>query len=342
MAAIRLAERRLVPDFLIRLGIRQLLRKRLKSELSVGGEQNGVGNDGFLDRLTQSPITVETDAANEQHYEVPAPFFELVLGRHLKYSCGYWPRRETTLDASEEAMLELTCRRAEVENGMEILDLGCGWGSAALWIAERYPQSQVLAVSNSASQREFILDRARGRGLDNVDVVTCDVARFDTERRFDRVISVEMFEHVRNYQLLMGNIAKWLRPSGKLFVHIFCHHQLAYAFETEGAANWMGRHFFTGGIMPSQDLLLHFQDELQLRDRWRVSGLHYARTCEAWLQRLDEQREQVASALGRNSTSDTVDKQIQRWRMFFMACAELFRYGRGDEWFVTHYLFDRV
>ena len=341
MVAIGLAERRLLPDSIIRLGIRQLLRRRLRSEFAnANGRSSGV-SESVLSRLRGSPITIETDAANEQHYEVPAAFFEHVLGSRMKYSCGYWDDAETTLDESEEAMLALSCRRAEIENGMEILELGCGWGSATLWIAEQFPQCRVLGVSNSASQREFILNRARRRGLDNVDVVTCDVARFDTSRRFDRVVSVEMFEHVRNHESLMRNISNWLHPQGKLFVHVFCHRQLAYFFETEGEANWMGRHFFTGGIMPSQDLLPCFQDDVKLSDQWQVSGNHYARTCEAWLRRLDEQKAQVAKSLQGNSGVGSVDQQIQRWRMFFMACAELFRFGGGDEWFVSHYLFEQ-
>lgn len=341
MVAIRLAERRLLPDWIIRLGIRQLLRKRLRAQQQGSSPVDGGGIQDLVTRLKQSPITVETAAANDQHYEVPAGFFERVLGRRLKYSCGLWPSPETTLDQSEEAMLRLTCERAGIEDGMEILDLGCGWGSAALWIAEHYPASRVMAVSNSHSQRHFIFSRARNMGLNNLDVVTRDVARFDTERRFDRVVSVEMFEHVRNYQLLMERIAGWLHPGGKLFVHIFCHHSLAYLFETEGAANWMGRHFFTGGIMPSYDLLPRFHDDLTLESRWQVSGLHYAKTCEAWLDRLDGQRDVITELFALAVPRREADQQVQRWRMFFMACAELFRYGGGDEWFVGHYLFRR-
>jgi cyclopropane-fatty-acyl-phospholipid synthase len=341
MDAIRLAERRLLPDWLIRFGIRRLLRKRLRSEGLSQVADEPPSPEPFVQRLRQSPVTVNTTEANKQHYEVPPGFFEQVLGSRLKYSCGYWRNGTTDLDESEEAMLDITCRRAEIEDGMEILDLGCGWGSASLWIAERYPRSRVLAVSNSASQRKYIMDRARNGGLGNIDVVTCDVAQFDTDRRFDRVVSIEMFEHVRNYELLMKNIAGWLRPSGKLFVHIFCHRRLAYAFETDGAANWMGRYFFTGGIMPSEDLLAYFQDDLILRKQWRVSGLHYAQTCEAWLRRSDQRRARVVEALSDGASPYPIEQQLQRWRMFFMACAELFGYGRGNEWFVSHYLFDR-
>jgi cyclopropane-fatty-acyl-phospholipid synthase len=245
-----------------------------------------------------------------------------------------------TLAQAEDAMLDLFCRRAGIENEMEILELGCGWGSLCLWIAQHYPRCRVQAISNSNTQREFIESRCRSLGLENVEVLTANIADFGTEGRFDRVLSVEMFEHVRNYEELLRRIATWLKPDGKLMVHIFCHARYAYPFEVEGPTNWMGWHFFTGGIMPSDDLLLHFQRDLVLEDHWRFSGLHYARTLEAWLSRCDAQRSDLLRLFETLTPADAA-RQYQRWRMFFMACSELFGYQGGGEWFVSHYLFSK-
>lgn len=339
MVALAMAERGLVPDWLVRRGIRHLLRQRLVDEshdIDTKIEQRVAG---FAEELRSSPIVIESEAANEQHYEMPAAFFRHVLGPRMKYSSGYWADTQTDLRRSEEHMLDLTCRRAELEDGMTVLDLGCGWGSLALWIAERYPRCHVAAVSNSNSQREFIESRCRYLGLRNLKVRTCNVAELQFKQQFDRVLSVEMFEHVRNYELLLRRIRAWLADEGKLFVHIFCHRELAYPFEDRGSSDWMSRHFFTGGIMPAENLLSHFQDDLQLEEQCRVSGLHYARTCEAWLQKLDRTRPELLRILDASQNSSPADVQLQRWRMFFMACAELFRYGNGEEWFVGHYRF---
>jgi cyclopropane-fatty-acyl-phospholipid synthase len=274
--------------------------------------------------------------ANEQHYEVPAAFFEHVLGRHLKYSCGWWGEGETELDAAEEAMLGLSCEHAEMADGLDVLDLGCGWGSLSLWLAERYPRSSVTAVSNSTSQRLHIEARAHERGLSNLRVLTCDVNNFAPSRRFDRVMSIEMFEHVRNHRLLLERIADWLRPQGRLFVHHFCHREYMYAYEDAGATDWMSRHFFSGGMMPSHDMLLHHQHALSVEDHWVIRGTHYQQTSDAWLSRLDENRHAVLRVLMKGYGGDA-ERWLQRWRMFFMACSELFGFRDGNEWWVAHY-----
>jgi cyclopropane-fatty-acyl-phospholipid synthase len=338
-AVIDWAERGWLPDGAIRWGIRRLLRERLREQASLANGSREAALDRFAAELRNAPIALHTEAANSQHYEVPAEFFQAVLGRRLKYSCCLWPEPCMSLDDAEQRMLELTCQRAGIADGMDVLDLGCGWGSFSLWLAERSPACQILAVSNSTGQREFIEQRAAERGLRNIKVITRDVRDFRTDRVFDRVVSIEMFEHMRNYQALLKRIACWLREDGRLFVHVFCHARHAYLFESEGAGNWMGRHFFTGGLMPSEDLLSRFQSDLRIESQWRVGGEHYAQTARAWLANLDVRREKAESILAVRLGRSEARAQTQRWRMFFLACAELFGYGDGQEWFVGHYLF---
>lgn len=335
------AERGLIPDTLLRLGIRRMCAERLREERAGGPAAKAARHAQRIEALRHSPVAIETDTVNAQHYELPTEFFRLCLGPRVKYSSCYFPRGDETLAEAEEAMLALYAERAELVNGQHILELGCGWGSLTLWMAEHFPAARITAVSYSAHQREFIEAQCRHRGFSNVHMITCDVNVLDLPAgQFDRCVSIEMFEHMRNYQALMQRIAGWLAPGGKLFVHIFAHRTLLYPFETEGADNWMGRHFFTGGQMPSIDTLLHFQHDLHIEQRWLIDGTHYQKSADLWLQRQDAQRDEVMQVL-REAYGEHASLWLQRWRMFWMSCAELFGYAGGHEWMVAHYRFVR-
>lgn len=292
--------------------------------------------------MNESPIALLPEIANEQHYEVPAGFFTEVMGDHRKYSCCYWPAHVGNLSEAEVAALELTVKRAGIQDGMKVLDLGCGWGSLSLWIAEHFPNSSVTSVSNSTSQRDFILKLAGERSIENIDVVVCDMNDFSTEQRFDRVVSIEMFEHMRNYGELFRRIDNWLLPDGRFFMHVFCHRTTPYEYIDKGPADWMSRHFFSGGIMPSADLPLRFAENLCIVDRWHWNGQHYAKTCNAWLKNMDQNESRIMPILVDCYGEEKASLWWQRWRIFFMACAELFDYDDGSEWFVGHYLFKKA
>jgi cyclopropane-fatty-acyl-phospholipid synthase len=338
-------EKGLVPDSVIRAGIRRLCRQRLMDIHADHPEAAAEALDAFVERMNDAPIAPLPERANEQHYEVPPGFFDQVLGRYRKYSCCFWDEGVRDLDQAERKALQITCARAGIEQHMNILDLGCGWGSLSLWIAEHFPTCTVTAVSNAAPQRQHIQRLAAERGLGNLHVITRDMNEFAPEHRpqrpYDRIISVEMFEHMRNYGTLFHHIAGWLKPEGRFFMHIFCHRLSAYEFLDQGPSDWMGRHFFSGGIMPSDDLPLRFQKELRLLRHWRWGGKHYERTANAWLRNMDARRDAILPIMVATYGEQRAEQWFQRWRIFFMACAELFGLEEGREWYVGHYLFQR-
>ncbi len=331
---IGMVERGWVPDQVTRSAMRSLSRKRLVAN----GEPEDL--DAFIEKARQSPIALVPEKANEQHYEVPSEFFAAILGPRRKYSSCFWSDKQTTLAEAEDSSLEITCQRAEIADGMRILDLGCGWGSFSLFALQQFPNVSVTAVSNSNSQREFIVSRANEMGVgDRLHVVTADMNDFSPNEKFDRVVSIEMFEHIRNHERLLERIAGWMRADGKLFVHIFCNRSRAYEFKDNGPADWMSRYFFSGGIMPSRELLTRYRKDLQVTNTWDWNGVHYQKTLEAWLAQMDAKRDSVLELL--EPVYDNPKVWYHRWRMFLMASAELFGYDSGSEWFVTHYLFEK-
>ena len=323
--ATGLAERGYLPAPLLRAGVRRLCAQRLTS-LADGPDPC------FLETMESGPVALVPELANEQHYEVPSAFFGIVLGPARKYSSCYWAEGTTTLAEAETDALSRTCRNAGLRDGQTILELGCGWGSLTLWMAEKYPGATITAVSNSSSQRSFIMSVARARGLANVEVITTDVNDLQLAGRFDRIVSVEMFEHMRNYRELFGRIAGWLEPDGRLFTHVFCHDSVPYPFETEGPGNWMGREFFSGGLMPSADLFRRFDDHLEVVDEWRWSGTHYQKTADAWLANLETRRDAALPILAETYGPENARQWYHRWRIFFIACSELFGFeeAHGD------------
>jgi cyclopropane-fatty-acyl-phospholipid synthase len=337
--AINWTEQGLVPDSVIRGGIRRLLRARLSRLRTDDAHQIADTTADFVADMNAAPIAPLPHKANEQHYELPPEFFACTLGPQRKYSSCFWNEDTADLADAEYEALGQTVQRAQLADGQQILELGCGWGSLTLHMARRFPRASIVAVSNSAPQREYITREAQRRRLGNVEVITCDMNAFSTARRFDRVVSVEMFEHMRNYARLFEHIRDWLRPDGKFFMHIFVHRSVPYAFEDRDADDWMSRHFFSGGMMPSAALPLHFQDHLRLERQWNWSGTHYQKTANAWLSNLDRNRAQVLPILEAAYGREAAAIWLQRWRIFFMACAELWGFGGGDEWFVSHYLF---
>lgn len=333
----------ILPDSVIRWGIRKRLAATLNEHVAETEAEREAAVLKHAEGLRAMPLAINTEEANDQHYELPTSFFARCLGPRMKYSSAYFETGEESLGEAEEAMLALTCERAELKDGQRILELGCGWGSLSLWMAEHYPNSKITVVSNSATQKEYIDEVAAAKGFQNLTVRTANLIDYEGEGRdvFDRVVSVEMFEHMKNYALLMERISHWLKPGGKLFVHIFTHRTAAYHYVAESEDDWMAKYFFTGGQMPSDDLLLHFQDHLKNVAHWQVSGTHYQITSEKWLENMDQHKDEIMETFA--DTYGSADSKLwwNYWRIFYMACAELWGYKNGEEWIVSHYLFQK-
>ncbi|WP_158797755.1 cyclopropane-fatty-acyl-phospholipid synthase family protein [Pedobacter sp. L105] len=330
-----------LPDFILRKGVRNLVKQRLNDEIAGDAEIQQQRFNALLEELRNSPIAINTADANQQHYEVPTEFYQYCLGKHLKYSSGYWKDGVTAIDTSEEDMLEITCQRADLQSGQNVLELGCGWGSLSLYMSAKYPDSKFTVVSNSSTQKAHIDQAAKDRNIKNLTVITADMNTFQIDQTFDRVVSVEMFEHMRNYQLLLQKVDGFLKADGKLFVHIFTHETLAYKFEVKDETDWMSKYFFTGGIMPSNHLLTYFNDDLTIENLWVVNGMHYSKTSEAWLSNMDRHKKEIMPIFEKTYGKDQALKWWVYWRLFYIACAELFGYRNGNEWMVCHYLFKK-
>lgn len=335
-----LLEKDIIPDTLIRFGARRITERRIKNvkKMDVAEKEDYLMD--FIRERSQGPIAINTEDANEQHYEVPSEFFDLVLGEHKKYSCAYWEEGDS-LDDAEERMLDLVCERAGIEDGQKILELGCGWGAFCIYAAMRFPNSQIKAVSNSNNQRKYIEEIIKEKGIKNLQVITCDINDLVLDEKFDRVVSIEMFEHMRNYQALFANVSGYLNEKGKLFVHVFCHCQLPFTYEVKSSADWMAKYFFTGGTMPSRDMFHYFNRDMRISHQWAVNGNHYTKTLEAWLKKMDRQKETIMPILGEREGPEESLKWWSYWRIFFMACAEFFSMNGGKEYFVGHYLFQK-
>lgn len=329
-----------VPEWLVRAGIRKMLAQKIREQTFESSARQRKELLDFVEELKASPIAIHTDSANKQHYEVPARFFEAVLGPRLKYSSAFWLPETKSLEEAEINMLELYCERAELQDGQHILDLGCGWGSLSLFLAERYPSSQIVALSNSASQKDFIEKKARLLQLKNVSVIKADIAKFGTDTKFDRIISIEMFEHLKNYQEMFRRVSLWLNGEGKVFIHVFTHRLFAYHYEDKSGSDWLTSNFFEGGTMPSEDLFEHFQQNLRIAKQWSVPGTHYQKTAEAWLSNMKAKRQKVMEIMNETYGRDEALKWWAFWKIFFLSCAELWGYKNGTEWKVTHYLFE--
>lgn len=341
ISGIDLAERGLVPDIILRPAIRARIGGILEQTDEIMAEK-----PDFLESLGEGPIAISTDAANQQHYEVPSNFFKFCLGPNLKYSCAFYEYKYAQLAFAEEAMFQLYAERAmlkgegseELSSNPEFLDLGCGWGSLSLWLASNFPEARITSLSNSSSQKAYIDSEADARGINNIEVITADINEVMFERRFDRVFSIEMFEHMRNYKALLRNLSQWLKPEGKAFIHIFCHRKLTYAFNADAENDWMARHFFAGGIMPSQDIFEYFAEDMKLLESWWVCGKHYSRTAQQWLKNLKGHKHEILALFQKEHAPKEAKKLYNRWRLFFLTCDEFFGYNYGDEWGVGHYL----
>ena len=335
-----LLDKNVIPDWIIRPAIRHLNRMRLNGEAEPTPELQRQRLMRFVEELRSSEIAVNTGEANEQHYEVPSRFYEMALGARRKYSCAYWPLGVATLDQAEEAMLQLTTERARILDGQNILDVGCGWGALSLYLAEKFPNARITGVSNSNTQRAYILAQASKRGLKNLSIITANMVTFEAPDIYDRIVSVEMFEHMRNYEKLLEKVSRWMKPDALLFVHVFSHYRYTYPFAVKDGTDWMAEYFFTGGLMPSDDLLLYFQKHVTCLDHWLLSGVHYAKTARAWLNNMDQHKPAIMDEFTRTYGKEAL-AHFARWRIFFMAVEEVWGFRDGNEWTVSHYLFER-
>lgn len=331
------AERAPIPDIFVTAGMRRVIGGRQRELAAVGVHDSAI----FAARMDEHPIAEHADAANEQHYELPPEFFALILGPRRKYSSCLYESGAQTLAEAEDVALAETAAHADLRDGHDILELGCGWGSLSLYMAERFPKSRITSVSNSAPQRLYIEEQARKRDLTNLKVITADMNDFAIDERFDRVVSVEMFEHMANWRGLLARVRGWLKPDGKLFIHIFSHERAPYRFDHKDENDWIGQHFFTGGIMPSHDLIHHFPDIFAVEQEWRWNGMHYKRTAMDWLANYDKNAKRIGTIL-RDVYGDDAALWRRRWRMFFLATAELFGYANGEAWGVSHYLLTSI
>ncbi|KAL4564486.1 hypothetical protein LXL04_028550 [Taraxacum kok-saghyz] len=361
-------ERNLLPDAVIRKLTRLLLAGRLRACFKPTSQEQLQDLMAFVHSLKEMPIAVKTEDAKTQHYELPTSFFNLVLGKNFKYrqlnfkfyfkistqiqhytfnigcikiGCCYFRDKLSTLEDAEEAMLEVYCEKSQLKDGHTVLDVGCGWGSLSIYIAQKFPNCQVTGICNSVTQKAHIEDQCGKLGLQNVKVIVADISTFEMEGSYDRIFSIEMFEHMKNYRDLLKKISSWMKQDGFLFVHFFCHKTYAYHFEDTSEDDWITRYFFSGGTMPSANLLLYFQDDVSVVDHWLVNGRHYAQTSEEWLKRMDKNMASIKPIMESTYGKDSAVKWTVYWRTFFISVAELFGYNNGEEWMVTHYLFKK-
>ena len=333
-----LLARGLIPDWILRRGVRSQGKERLNMMNKVDSTKE---YSKFINEASTGNIAVNTDDANNHHYEVDSEFFKYCLGKNLKYSCCFWDENTLDLDAAEDNMLEIYSKRAEITDGMNILDIGCGWGSLSLFLAQKYPKSEITGVSNSSSQKIFIDSVASERNISNLNIITRDINDFRTEEKYDRILSIEMFEHTKNTKKLMNLINDWLNPNGLFFMHVFAHKENPYYFDRDQKNAWMAKYFFTGGMMPNHNLFKDLKSNLEYQKSWILSGEHYERTSNAWLDKMDQNKSKILSLFERSNSSSVAKRKFHFWRLFYIACAEIFGYDNGNEWVVSHHLFKK-
>jgi len=333
-----LLARGLIPDWILRRGVRSQGKERLNMMNKVDSTKE---YSKFINEASTGNIAVNTDDANNQHYEVDSEFFKYCLGKNLKYSCCFWDENTLDLDAAEDNMLEIYSERAQITDGMNILDIGCGWGSLSLFLAQKYPKSEITGVSNSSSQKIFIDSVASERNISNLNIITRDINDFRTEEKYDRILSIEMFEHTKNTKKLMNLINDWLNPNGLFFMHVFAHKENPYYFDRDQKNAWMAKYFFTGGMMPNHNLFKDLKSNLEYQKSWMLSGEHYERTSNAWLDKMDQNKIKILSLFERSNSSSVAKRKFHFWRLFYIACAEIFGYDNGNEWVVSHHLFKK-